>query len=265
MTKPKRKIPRAVIRAEQVPEVFSCQRIEDLLRDAKLPNSVDLAEFCRAVRIATTAYVHDARQATANEMAGEIEALRRLVSKRMVLAVEERRTYDLEEIKRLLASLSPNTRTFLNERAQDWARPRELPEPESLDNPNPEVGDRVCNSILDFIEMGAWLNPQGRKRAGGKHSKTLEHTLHAPERQMHPRRLAAEADFVWKLAFAWQELLGKPAPRVHAGQSGPFKRFVGECLRLVGAPHCDMAELINLTRGTTLGPRSTTGPVKPKT
>jgi hypothetical protein len=103
--------------------------------------------------------------------------------------------------------------------------------------------NRLCSIGGSYVE--------GRKRPSGKRSRsTLEPLLHAPALRRHVSKREPERNFVMNLETTWLEATGtKPSLTArHSDRSrklGPFARFGRKCLRLVGAGHVDVVELIN--------------------
>jgi hypothetical protein len=83
-------------------------------------------------------------------------------------------------------------------------------------------------------------------RPSGRRSRTLKVYLHAPEPTRHFEKRKAELNFVTWLEIGWREATNQsPSATASHEKPGPFVRFVGECLKLVGAGHVDAVALIN--------------------
>ena len=89
----------------------------------------------------------------------------------------------------------------------------------------------------------------GRKRSGGRRSRSFKPLLRLPERIEPGRpRGEAEREFVQWLAVAYVEATGRSPPRTanyKIAIRGPFPRFVHQCFELVGAPTGNVTRLLN--------------------
>jgi hypothetical protein len=94
----------------------------------------------------------------------------------------------------------------------------------------------------------------GRKREGGRRSRSFKPLLRLPEKGGRGRpRGEAERDFVQNLALTYLEatdMLPLDTANYNIDIRGPFSRFVHRCFDLVGAPSGSVTRLIN-----ELGPR----------
>jgi hypothetical protein len=96
---------------------------------------------------------------------------------------------------------------------------------------------------------------EGRKRAGGRRSRSRQLWLRVPQKtgpderrttgRGRPLDLAAR-ELVQQLALTYLEATGKPPPkRVNSKRSGPFLRFVRLGFKMADLPTGNLEELIN--------------------
>jgi hypothetical protein len=89
----------------------------------------------------------------------------------------------------------------------------------------------------------------GRKRAGGRRSRSFKPLLRVPEQTKPGRpRNEAEREFVQWLAVAYVEVTERSPPRTahyNIDIRGPFSNFVHQCFKLVGAPTGNLTRLLN--------------------
>jgi hypothetical protein len=221
---------RRPIASEAIPRVFDDACIGELA--VELPAGADLARFGEGVREAARIYARDARIPTDNELRAEIAKLQRAADRGQH-----------ERVATLLEGLSPEARRRLKARG---ARPSigiTLPSADALRDPARR--DAACTRVDRLCQHGGRY-VEGRRRPSGKRSRPVwRPLLHAPEPRRHFPRRDAERDFVVWLGTAWYAATGKKPPRTADSRNpGPFARFVGKCLRLVGAAHVDAVELI---------------------
>jgi hypothetical protein len=219
----------SIIAAEDVDRVFHDEQIAELATIAKLPADADRQRFAQGIRDAVRIYARDAREPTDNDLHREIKELH---------GAADRRRYD--QLAALAEGLSPKARNSLNTRGARLGVM--LPSPEALRGAQRE---EACAAIVKLTQFGGEYR-KGRKRPGGKRSRTWQPLLYAPQRQRNFPKREAERDFTMWLAAAYGDAVGQlPARTADSRAPGPFARMVGECLRLVGAPNASAVELIN--------------------
>jgi hypothetical protein len=225
-------------KAQDVPRLFSDQRIRELAAEAKLPLGDDL-RFAAGVREAALIYISEASAASDNEVHYEVDALLRAADR----AVKQRKNKDAayEDVAKRVERLSERTRKLLNERSTRAAA-LEMPHPEAFRDIARR--DEACEAITRLCRIGA-CGKEGRRRPGGKRSMTMASTLHAPELQQHPRRRDAARNFVMWLRVAYLVATDKlPSPTANPERPGPFARMVQACLDEVKAG-ANAVELLN--------------------
>jgi hypothetical protein len=221
----------SIIVTDDVPSIFGDCCMRRLAAIAKLPASADLDAFAKGIREAASIYVREGREPTDNELHREITELHRAATATR---------YD--QVATLIESLSPKALAVLSRRAAF-----ELPSPAEVRDARQRA--KACATVTSVCAFGG-AQVEGRKRSSGKRSITWRPLLYAPQPRRNFRRRDAERNFVMWLRIAWLDATGVEASRTarHSGPGrdvGPFARFVRECLRLVGAGHCDVVELLN--------------------
>jgi hypothetical protein len=243
---PSKKQARAIIREEEVPDVFDAARIEELAKIAKLPATTDLARLGEKIREAARIFVRDARIPNVNQLNDEIAALCKVVDP--YPNPLDARPMDWEGMAVALEKLSPEARKMLGRRGARRRVPFELPPPGALRDPTQRDDARWV--IVTLVSQGAIL-VEGRSRGAGKRSGPISRPLlYAPPKKPNPPRRVAERAFVMWLSLAYCEVTDAPPSRTarHSDEGrelGPFARLAHECLRLVGAAGADVVELIN--------------------
>jgi len=221
---------RPVIAAEDVAVVFNDVQVAKLAQAAKAPPNTNMTALAEEVREAARIFACDAKLLIGNQLHAEIDELHKAA---------DRRRY--EEVADRIGNLSPLAQDMLKEQG-GW--PIELPPLDALRDPARR--EDACELIARLCRFGGRL-VDGRRRPLGKRSRpTWRPLLYAPEpRRQFPKR-DVERDYVMWLQLAWlQATESRPARTADHRNPGPFARFARECLRLVGAGHADVVELIN--------------------
>jgi hypothetical protein len=231
---------RAIPAPEQVPRIFSDECVRQLAGVAKLPLDADLPRFAAAIRAAAEAYIRTASVPDDNAVHHEIKALYNA-------AARCRHT----EVAGRIEKLSPRTRDFLNKRAKRPSIPWKIPAAAALRDE--AARDDACAAIVSLLRIGGhWVGPgsgkpeEGRRRPGGKRSRSFIPELYAPKLQKRQQKRKAERDFVMWMQLAYLNATEQSPPHTaHHVNRGPFARMVKRCLQLVGAQAADAVELIN--------------------
>jgi hypothetical protein len=257
---------RPIIALGDVPAVFDEDRIGKLAKIANLPGDADLNRFGAGIKEAAEIFARDARIPTANDLHNEIANLYKAAN---------RQSYEL--VADLLERLSPQAHELLSGRTKMIGRnnesaarsprvtavglhgeirtrvarpPLRLQMPTPSDLRDEALRKDACDRVARLCLIGGQL-VEGRRRPSGKRSRPVfRPLLYAPEpRRNFPRRDAERNFFMW-LQIAWLEATGKMPPRTARNPDrsralGPFARFAKECLKLAGAGHANVVELIN--------------------
>ena len=210
-----------------VEQVFSEDRVRQLAETAKISSIADLAILQREVQEAARIYLRDGQEPDSNDLYRELVSLHKA-------ADHERH----DTVADILRTISPQTRHMLEERAaiQKCSLADLLALPDKK---------KACEQIASLCRDGGTLI-EGRRRPSGRRSRTLKIDLHARIPSRHFEKRKAELNFVTWLEFAWREATNQPPSATASHEKpGPYARFVGECLKLVGATHADAIALIN--------------------
>jgi hypothetical protein len=230
---------RPIPEAQDVPDIFSDQRIRDLAAEAELPLGDDL-RFAAGAREALLIYIREAGEASANDVHNEMDKLLRAADR----AVKQRKLKDAacEDVARRVEQLSERTRELLEMRSARPTVALKIPEPEAFRDLARR--DEACKTIARLCRIGAsWK--EDRRRPSGKRSKTMVSLLHAPDLQQHPPRREAQLNFVMWLEVAFLEATGEhPSLTANPARPGPFARMVQACLDEVRAS-ANAVELLN--------------------
>jgi hypothetical protein len=223
------------IAAQDVRRKFDDECIDRLAKIAGLPDTADQQRFAASIREAARLYAEDVRKPNVNAVHDEVARL---------LQAASRRAY--ERVAHLIEALSPDARQWFEMReATPGFKNAGLRFPAAKFLRDPARRGEACDAVRRFCAMGGKYI-EGRKRGSGKRSTTWEPLPWASDRTSHPPKREAERHFVMRLRLAWLEATGNAASAtVNPLRPGPFARFVGECLKHVGAPHADPVGLIN--------------------
>jgi hypothetical protein len=246
---------RSIIAAEDVAGTFDDACIKRLAQIARLPIDADLMALGDGVRAAVRSFSSEARLPDVYQVRDEIGGLLKLADP------PRRKSLHWERIAEALESLSPKAREILTRRGKRPSVATSLPTPGAL--LDPEQREMARLAIARLCQLGGKY-VKGRRRSSGKQSRPTwrplivaapepRKNLPAPKPHKRPPRRDAERNFVMWLQIAWLEttcakpsLTARHAELPLSGRDiGPFARFARECLRLVGAGHVDVVELIN--------------------
>jgi hypothetical protein len=261
---------RYILAARDVPQIFSDDRVRQLMAEAKLPLSGDeLRRFAASIRAAALVYIRDTNTVTDNDIRREIEALYRAAD-----------SGDSEKAAKLVRVMSKETRAFLNKPAIRISS--KIPKPSAfLDRArwraacetvrrlcsqggHREEGKLVPHLYLPkrqfMYEQGVqeqlrpWVKAANRRDIKVNMAElqrkavrnAVNSNLRSPKRQ-------AERDFIMFLQVAYFNATGRMPP-VTASKSGsrsrepapgPLARFVQRCLDLLVADKVDVIAQIN--------------------
>jgi hypothetical protein len=228
---------RTLISAEDVASVFNDDYISRRTKRWGLPANADEARLAQGIRDAVQIYLRDVATPNENDIHREIARLHQAAHFRRYEASFE-----------LVTNLSPQARALLNRR--NLSGVALLKDSSPLIDPAHQR--RATEQLAALCRMGAKLK-EGRKRPGGKRSKTFAPDLYAPPASRHFEKRAADRSFLMWLRMAWLEATGERQRAYTAqgdGHEGPFARLLCDCLELVGAKHVDGIALINEAKKT---------------
>jgi hypothetical protein len=217
-----------IIALSDVTTRFDDACVRKLAQIAKLPPEADLQDFGWWIRGAADMFAREALVPTSNEVRNEIASLHDAAERR-----------DFEKLIRLSRVLSLEARTILG---------KDLPAATDLEDG--ALRDEAAAALASRCRISG-QRVEGRRRPDGTRSPpSIRPDFNAPEASRTFLKRKAERNFVERISIAWHKATDKEPPRTaRRGRAerdiGPFARFVGECLRLVGASYADPVALIN--------------------
>jgi hypothetical protein len=223
-----------LIAENQIDQVFSAAVIAEMAKDIKAPPDA-VTRFEDNVRAAARGYFAERARTNWKAITKSIKGLNGLADKAY---------HGSEDAAAALAdrigSLDQNVRRWL-----DWCTRRQLPFPSPREIKDPGTRKQAISRLLSILSYGQKQAP-GRKRPGGKQSRTTIHSLRVPTISPgRPGDLAAR-ELVQQLALAYLEATGRSPPQcVSISSPGPFFRLVRRCFRLIQIPDGYVANLIN--------------------
>jgi hypothetical protein len=225
----------SLISVGEVASVFNDDCISRRAKRWGLPANADNVRLAQGIRDAVQIYLRDAAMPNENDIHREIAKLHQ--------AAHFRRYPRSFEI---ITHLSVQARAILNR--------RNLPGVVLLNDPSalldPKRQRRATEQLAALCRKEVPFEPkEGRKRPGGRRSKTFAPDLYAPPASRHFEKRAAERTFERLLRIAWLDATGERQRARTAARNldilGPFPRLVCDCLELVGAINVDGIALIN--------------------
>jgi hypothetical protein len=232
-----------MISFNDIERAFNEDRVAELAKIANLPPGADLTRFAANLRLCARLFLEAKGRMSTAQLRKTINHLYSLVrcaesssdiaAQRLALAVEA----------------TP---------AELWGRlPLRTPQARKIPTPkeilSPKTRDIAVERLRLILSLGGYVG-LGRKREGGRRSRSFKPLLRLPEKGGRGRpRGEAERDFVQNLALTYLEatdMLPPDTANYNIDIRGPFSRFVHRCFDLVGAPSGSVTRLIN-----ELGPR----------
>ena len=224
---------------DDVERTFDADAIEQLARVAKLPIDGDLARFGDSVRIAARIFVEAKARLSAPKVRDAIERLYRLNAR-----AERGGDRVAQELARAVGMLPDDVRRWLT--SANGRQGRAIPTAKEI--LSPVTRKRAIERLRLIVSYGGQTTA-GRKRAGGRRSRTFKPLLRVPQKVERGRPAGLpEREFVQWLAVAYLEATEQPPPdtaHYNPDIRGPFSALVHRCFELVGAPTGNVTRLIN--------------------
>ena len=280
---------RSLIAISDVEGVFKDEIVKELARTAKLPADVDIARWAQSIRIAARSFLEEKAKLNLPQLRTAIERLYQLNTRaedgndrtaRALARAVDAMPADVRQW--LLSCNTPHDRLRtaierlyqLNTRAEDgndrtaralaravdampadvrqWLlscnTPHDRNIPTATEILSPATRQSAVERFRLILSYGGSI-VAGRKRSGGRRSRSFKPLLRLPERiELGCPRGEAEREFVQWLAVAYVEATGRSPPRTanyNIAIRGPFPRFVHQCFELVGAPTGNVTRLLN--------------------
>jgi hypothetical protein len=230
---------RSLIAVSDVKQVFCNSVVRELARTLKLPASANIVHFGQSVRTAARIFLEAKSQLTAPQLRAAVARLYQLISR-----AERGDNRAALTLARAVGTLPADLRRWLT----SCNRPHNRDIPRATEIRSPATRQKAVERLRPIVSYGSTV-VEGRKRPGGRRSRSVKPLLRVPE-TVRPGRLlgAAERELVQWLAIAYLEAAGHPPPHTahyDTGIRGPFSRFVHRCFELLGAPSGNVTRLIN--------------------
>jgi hypothetical protein len=279
---------RSLIAISDVEGVFNDEIVKELARTAKLPTDIDIARWAQSIRIAARSFLEEKAKLNFPQQRAAIERLYQLNTRaekgddRTARALERAVNAMPADVRQWLLSCNTphdrlrtaierlyqlNTPEDGNDRkARALARgvdampaevlqwllscntPHDRSIPTAAEILSPATRQSAVERFRLILSYGGGI-VAGRKRSGGRRSRSFKPLLRLPERIEPGRpRGEAEREFVQWLAVAYVEATGRSPPRTanyKIAIRGPFPCFVHQCFELVGAPTGNVTRLLN--------------------
>jgi hypothetical protein len=227
---------RLLIALSDVEHFFNNEAVKGLAKAAKIPADANIVRFAESVRVAVRLYLEALPRLSAPQLRAKIERLYRLNS---------RAKHGDDRAARALARAVDTMPADMRDWLAHFGAPQTSHIPAAAEIVSPATRQSAIQRLSVVLSHGGGMRV-GRKRPGGKHSKSFKPLLNVPTgiKRKRPRG-EAEREFVQWLALAYCEATGKKPPYTAREASGPFWNFVSECFELAGAPSGNVPRLIN--------------------
>jgi hypothetical protein len=231
---------RSLIAINDVEGVFNDEIVKELAQTAKLPADADIARFAQSIRISARIFLEAKNKLNFPQPRTAIERLYRLNTR-----AEDGNDRTARALARAVDAMPADVRQWLQ--SYNTLYPRNIPTAaEILSPPSRESAVTRLRQILSY--GGSVV--EGRKRPGGRRSRSFKPLLRLPPEQIKRGRPRGEAEreFLQWLAVAYAEATRRPPPRTahyNIDIRGPFSDFVHRCFELVGAPTGNVTRLLN--------------------
>src|SRR5262245_17335519 len=208
-----------------------------------------MARFAQSIRISARIFLEAKNKLNFSQLRAAIERLYQLNTR-----AEDGSDRTARALARAVDAIHPDVRQWL----QSCNRPHHHRNiPTAAEILSPATRQSAVERLRQILSWGGSI-VAGRKRSGGRRSRSFKPRLRLPERIERGRpRGEPEREFVQWLAVAYVEVTGRPPPRTahyNLDIRGPFSNFVHRCFELVGAPTGNVTRLLN-QYGTARRPR----------
>jgi hypothetical protein len=230
---------RSLVALSDVEYIFDDEQLTELARIAKLPADADVPRFAENIRIAARIFLE--KKALLNP-----PRLREAIKRLYQLNIRAERGGDraARALAHFVDAMPASLRQWLI--SINARRGRNIPTAAEI--LSPATRQSAVERLRLILSYGGRV-VVGRKRPGGRRSRSFMPLLRVPEESKRGRPSGlAERDLVQWLAIAYLEATGQSPPyTAHHSDAirGPFARFVHECFELIGAPSGNVTRLIN--------------------
>lgn len=220
--------------SSKIDQIFDDDVIWNLVKIAKAPsNSFDL--FGRDIRDAARIFVEAKQKWSSSQINDQIGQLYKLT-----VRAEDGSDETAQELAEALNDTPAEVFDSI-------IMPDGWETPTASEIRSRETRGNAINRLRAMLSSGGSVEP-GRKRPGGRRSKTYKPTLRSPYIEAGRPPGIAEREFVQNLALAYKRATGRLPPltaNANIDIRGPFPRLVHECFELVGAPTGNVTRLLN--------------------
>jgi hypothetical protein len=228
--------PRPLIALSDVEQVFNDEVVRGLARTAKLPLCADIVRFTASVRVDVCNYLEAQLRLSTPQLRAAIERLYQL-NKR----AERGGDRAVRALARAVDTMAADVLNWLTQ----FRTPQTSQIPTAPEIISPATRQSAIQRLGVALSHGG-VFVIGRKRQGGKRSRSFKPLLNVPTGIERKRpRGEAQREFVQSLALTYSEGTGKNPPYTAREAGGPFCNFVTECFEFVGAPSGNVPRLIN--------------------
>ena len=230
---------RSLIAISDVESVFNDEIVKELARTLKLPADADIAHFAQSIRISAINFLKEKDKLNFSQLRTAIERLYQLNTR-----AEDGNDRTARALARAVDAMHADVRQWL----LSCNTPHHRNIPTATEILSPLSRQSAVKRFRLILSYGGRV-VAGRKRSGGRRSRSFKPLLKLPEQSKRGRpRGEAEREFVQWLALDYVVATGRPPPRTAHYKidiRGPFPDFVHRCFELVGAPTGNVTRLLN--------------------
>jgi hypothetical protein len=230
---------RSLIAISDVEGVFNDEIVKHMAAAVAASADADIAHFAESIRIPARIFLGQKAKLNFPQQRAAIERLYQLNTR-----AEDGNDRKARALARAVAAMPADVRQWL----LSCNTPHDRNIPTATEILSPATRQSAVERFRLILSYGGGI-VAGRKRSGGRRSRSFKPLLRLPERIEPGRpRGEAEREFVQWLAVAYVEATGRSPPRTanyKIAIRGPFPRFVHQCFELVGAPTGNVTRLLN--------------------
>jgi hypothetical protein len=230
---------RSLIAISDVESVFNDEIVKEWARTLKLPADADIARFAQRIRSSAINFLKEKDKLNFPQLRTAIERLYQLNTR-----AEDGNDRTARALARAVDVMHADVRQWL----LSCNAPHHRNIPTATEILSPLSRQSAVERFRLILSYGGRV-VEGRKRSGGRRSRSFKPLLKLPEQSKRGRpRGEAERQFVQWLALDYVVATGRPPPRTaHYKMDirGPFPDFVHRCFELVGAPTGNVTRLLN--------------------
>ena len=230
---------RSLIAISDVESVFNDEIVKELARTLKLPADADIARFAQSIRSSAINFLKEKDKLNFSQLRTAIERLYQLNTR-----AEDGNDRTARALARAVDAMHADVRQWL----LSCNTPHHRNIPTATEILSPLSRQSAVKRFRLILSYGGRV-VAGRKRSGGRRSRSFKPLLKLPEQSKRGRpRGEAEREFVQWLALDYVVATGRPPPRTAHYKidiRGPFPDFVHRCFELVGAPTGNVTRLLN--------------------